>query len=210
MSDRCACGCRAPVPVRTGAGRPNVYAFPRCRKRAYRLRAKRKRSLSVEWYTPPEVFAEGLELADVEAFDLDPCTSERSPIWPLVRDHYVLTDNGLRRPWFGRIYCNPPYGRTIGLWIAKAIAEVQDGRATVVCMLVPAKTDTAWWHAAIDAGFVATYRRCRIRFLEPQPDGTLARGGAGTFASAWLVFRPAQTGTKSANTNTAPLEREVA
>ena len=91
---------------------------------------------------------------------------------------------------------NPPYGRQIAAWIDKAIAEVNAGRVTVICMLVPAKTDTRWWHGAIAAGFQATFRPGRIAFLEPQPDGKLVRSGAGRFPSAWLIFRLAENGTK--------------
>jgi len=39
---------------------------------------------------------------------------------------------------------NPPYGREIYAWMKKADESASAG-ATVVC-LVPARTDTSWWH----------------------------------------------------------------
>ena len=76
-----------------------------------------------------------------------------------------------------RVFMNPPYGRTIGAWMAKAWKESQRG-ALVVC-LVPARTDTAWWHDYAANG--------RVRFLR----GRLKFGGAANsapFPSAIVVF----------------------
>lgn len=73
---------------------------------------------------------------------------------------------------------NPPYGRTIGLWMRKAYTSAQEG-ATVVC-LVPARTDTAWWHEYAMRG--------EVRFLR----GRLKFGGhknSAPFPSAVVVFR---------------------
>lgn len=104
----CPCGCGDPVIVPSVLrGRRPVYARAACRKRAYRRRQKTRRSLSVDWYTPPDVFAEGLKLTGVDAFDLDPCTSRLSPIWALVQHHFTVDDNGLEQYWDGRVWVNP-------------------------------------------------------------------------------------------------------
>lgn len=189
---RCACGCKRRLDDRAPnlAGRPRRYWSNTCRDRAYRARRRASRSLSVDWYTPVDVFEEGLALLGVDRFDLDPCTNPRSPIWPLVEHHYTVDDDGLARPWFGRVWVNPPYGRSIPAWIRKAVAEIASSRVDALLLLVPAKTDTGWWHQAVDAGLNPTMRRGRVRFWEPQPDGTLARPrGSGKFPSAWLAFR---------------------
>ncbi len=47
------------------------------------------------------------------------------------------------QPWEGKVFINPPYGRSIGLWVRKAFEESARG-ALVVCLL-PARTDTRWW-----------------------------------------------------------------
>ena len=52
--------------------------------------------------------------------------------------------DGLKQEWIGNCWMNHPYGRTIGKWMKKAYESSLNG-ATVVC-LVPARTDTAWWH----------------------------------------------------------------
>lgn len=75
---------------------------------------------------------------------------------------------------------NPPYGREIGDWMRKAYQSCNQNGALVVC-LVPARTDTAWWHDYAMKG--------EIRFLR----GRLKFGGAETnapFPSALVIFRP--------------------
>lgn len=76
---------------------------------------------------------------------------------------------------------NPPYGREIGRWMRKAWESAQQG-ALVVC-LVPARTDTAWWHDYAAKG--------EIRFLRGRVKFGNARNGA-PFPSAVVVFRPAR------------------
>lgn len=76
---------------------------------------------------------------------------------------------------------NPPYGRGIGKWLAKAVESWQSG-ATVVC-LVPARTDTAWWHDYAMQGEI-TFIRGRLKFVAES--GVKADA---PFPSAVVVFR---------------------
>ena len=55
-----------------------------------------------EWLTPPDL------LQKLGHFDLDPCSPIVRP-WPTADKHYTIEDDGLRQPWFGRVFCNPPY-----------------------------------------------------------------------------------------------------
>jgi phage N-6-adenine-methyltransferase len=57
-----------------------------------------------------------------------------------------LCRDGLFMPWVGRVWCNPPYGRDIKRWVEKAWTETLVGNAELVVMLLPARTDTAWFH----------------------------------------------------------------
>jgi len=57
-----------------------------------------------EWLTPPDILD---KLGD---FDLDPCAPEVRP-WPTADYHYTASDDGLSKPWFGTVWCNPPFGR---------------------------------------------------------------------------------------------------
>ena len=103
------------------------------------------------WTTPPEVL-EALYTVVGGEFSLDPCSPVRSgPKAPVrARLRFTAEDDGLMRPWrAGTVYLNPPYGRELPKWIAKARREHEDGRAGLVIGLVPARTDTRWWHEDI-------------------------------------------------------------
>jgi site-specific DNA-methyltransferase (adenine-specific) len=109
-----------------------------------------------EWATPQSVF----EALDREfGFTLDPCSTDLNC---KCENHYTAADNGLMKDW-GRhvVFMNPPYGREIGRWMAKALGASRCG-ATVVC-LVPARTDTAWWHNCAVYGEVR-FVKGRIKF----------------------------------------------
>jgi len=96
-------------------------------------------SASVEWYTPKDFF-ESLE-KKFGKFDLDPCATPESA---LCENYFTKETNGLIHDWFGRVYMNPPFGREIKLWVEKAYKESLRG-VEVVCLL-PARTDTKWFH----------------------------------------------------------------
>jgi phage N-6-adenine-methyltransferase len=98
------------------------------------------------WTTPPWVLEKLYEVIG-GLFDLDPCAPTRTGqdgVRAKVR--FTEEDNGLALPWFGKVFLNPPYSRTMIRWIAKAHAEVVSGRAQMVVCLVPVRTDTAWFH----------------------------------------------------------------
>jgi len=112
-------------------------------------------------------------------FDLDPCSPGDGDF---AKAHFTKSDDGLKLSWFGSVFMNPPYGRTIGDWIAKAKAETESGNARVVVGLVPARTDTSWFHASI-AGFATTiFLRGRLSFGDgeqsaPFPSALIVWGG---------------------------------
>lgn len=83
-----------------------------------------------EWLTPPEL------LKALGPFDLDPCAPVKRP-WPTAREHYTVFDNGLGKPWRGRVWLNPPYAKSTGFWLAR-LAEHGNGIA-----LTFARTETA-------------------------------------------------------------------
>ena len=123
--------------------RPRIYTDNAEKQRAYRRR-KRKlqpvyfRQKSDEWETPLELFA---ELNREFNFTLDVAALPDNAKCPVF---YTPGEDGLAQEWQGVCWMNPPYGREIGKWIRKAYEESLRG-ALVVC-LVPARTDTAWWH----------------------------------------------------------------
>jgi phage N-6-adenine-methyltransferase len=132
-------------------------------------------SASDDWATPQDYF--DTVSAEHGPFDLDVCASESNAKAPR---YFTRETNGLAQPWVGTVWMNPPYGREIGEWVHKAHASSLTG-AKVVC-LVPARTDTAWWHEWAMKGDI-TFIRGRLKF-----------GGAknsAPFPSALVVFRPA-------------------
>ena len=93
-----------------------------------------------DWETPRELFD---RLDEFWHFDLDAAASDTNH---LCADYYTKETDGLAHSWAGRrVWCNPPYGKQIADWARKAYEETRDGR-TLVIMLVPARTDTRWYH----------------------------------------------------------------
>ena len=129
-------------------------------------------SNTAEWGTPQALFD---ELNEEFQFDLDPCSTHENAKCDL---HYTKAEDGLQQDWTGhRVYCNPPYGREIGKWVKKA----HDSDCLTV-MLLPARTDTQWFHKYIyGAGGVS------IRFLPGRlyfNDGN----GRAPFPSMVVIF----------------------
>lgn len=134
-------------------------------------------SASDEWPTPQDFFDKVSE--ELGPFELDPCCTQESAKAPR---YFTKEVDGLTQPWIGKIWMNPPYGRTIGHWMKKAFESSQEG-ATVVC-LVPSRTDTAWWHDYAIKG--------DVRFIR----GRLKFGGhknSAPFPSALVIFKPSSS-----------------
>lgn len=131
-------------------------------------------SVTAEWGTPQWLF----DQLDAEFhFDLDPCcTTENAK----CERFFTLADDGLAQLWTGRVFMNPPYGRGIDQWMRKAWETWKEGHL-VVC-LVPARTDTAWWHDYAAKGQVR-FLRGRLTF-----DGHAEKGHNAPFPSAVVVF----------------------
>ena len=107
------------------------------------------------WSTPRDFFD---DYNAIYHFDVDVCaTSENA----LCAKFYSPKDDGLSKEWHGVCWMNPPYGREIGKWMKKAYESSLHG-ATVVC-LVPARTDTAWWHEYAMKGEIE-FIRGRLKF----------------------------------------------
>lgn len=170
------------------SGRRRRYCDDAHKQAAYRRRNRRLRgsrevmgsSRSDDWPTDPAVYR---ELDREFCFDLDPCSSHENH---KCARYFTAEDDGLEREWTGRVFMNPPYGRTLGGWMRKAWEASQSTAELVVC-LVPARTDVRWWHEYAVLGEVR-FVKGRLRFGDlraPAP-----------FPSAIVVFRNAQAVTK--------------
>lgn len=134
-------------------------------------------SATDQWGTPLDLFN---ELDKEFQFTLDACASH----WNYKVDNYFTQEqDGLAQAWTGVVWCNPPYGRAIKNWIRKGYESSQGG-ATVV-MLIPARTDTTYWHDYVMKGDIR-FLRGRIKFV--QPDGTA--DAPAPFPSAIVIFKP--------------------
>ena len=142
-----------------------------------------------DWETPQALFD---QLEDEFHFDLDVCASHENTkclVYHTLEGHFIQMDpgytrfsrdNGLEASWKGTCWMNPPYGREIRKWVKKAHDEAQKG-ATIVCLL-PARTDTKWFHEWI-------YGKAEIRFIKGRLKFVGAISGA-PFPSMVVIFRP--------------------
>ena len=133
------------------------------------------------WATPQGFFD---ELNKEFQFKTDVCATTANA---KCRKFYTRERDGLSQEWRGSCWMNPPYGREIGKWMEKAYRSSLNG-ATVVC-LVPARTDTAWWHDYAAKGEIR-FLRGRLKF------GSAAN--AAPFPSAVVIFRATYTFTSKA------------
>lgn len=138
-----------------------------------------------DWQTPDRV----LELVrQMGPIGLDPCTSEDNPT--AAENYFTEFHDGLGECWrgFGLIYENQPYGRTIGRWVDKAIAEMDNAPEGVDCsrdeliMLVPANTDTVWYDRAATSADARCEVRGRLTFKSAK--------GPAMFGSALFYWGP--------------------
>ena len=131
-----------------------------------------------DWETPKDLFR---KLDEEFHFTLDPCAT---PQTAKCKKFYTKNDDGLRQSWAGEVvFMNPPYGRQIAKWIKKAWEESKKG-ATVVALL-PARTDTNWFHDYILNKAEIRFIRGRVYFRQ---DGE--RVDRAPFPSIIVIYRP--------------------
>lgn len=131
-----------------------------------------------DWGTPVQLFNE----LDYEFhFDLDACASDHNH---KCKPYFTVKDDALGQDWteYKSVFMNPPYGKSIGIWLKKAYETAREGNTTVVC-LVPANTDTAWWHDIAAKGEVR-FLRGRVKFQGADSNAP--------FPSAVIVFNRKQ------------------
>jgi len=126
------------------------------------------------WATPLEFFQKINKVFD---FDLDVCALPENA---KCESYYTPEVDALTKDWLGVCWMNPPYGRGIDKWVEKAYNEYKAHNSTIVCLL-PARTDTRWWHNYCTKGEVHLLKG-RLKFGEAK--------NSAPFPSAVVVFRP--------------------
>ena len=111
------------------------------------------------WCTPQDFFD---KLNAEFGFVLDPAATDKTAKCSL---YYTPETDGLSQSWDcgGAVFCNPPYGREIGKWIEKAYEESQKTEHPIV-LLIPARTDTSYFHDYIYGKAEMRFLRGRLRF----------------------------------------------
>ena len=120
--------------------------------------------MSERWRTPEEVFN---PLNEEFCFDLDVAADEElASISTYSKDSLNLAD------WPGRtIWCNPPYGRKLELFVRRCAIEAMKDETKIVVALIPLRCRAAWWHEAV-IGKAVEVRCVRKRIKFKRPDGT--------------------------------------
>lgn len=119
---------------------------------------------SDDWSTPVDFYN---KLNTEFNFDFDPCPLKSS-------------EDGLQKDWIGNIFINPPYSN-IKAFLEKGLEELKKGNAKILVYLVPARTDTRWFHDYV-------YNKAEIRFVK----GRLKFGeskNSAPFPSMVVIFR---------------------
>ncbi len=130
-----------------------------------------------QWETPQD-FYDGLNAEF--GFTLDPCANENNH---KCEKYYTKETDGLSQSWDGeRVFCNPPYGREIGYWVKKCYLHGKSGNGIAV-MLVPARTDTKWFHE-----YIYSKTNVEVRFLKGRLKFGRSKNSA-PFPSMVVIFR---------------------
>ena len=125
-----------------------------------------------EWLTPPELIKACGE------FDLDPCSPVGRP-WDTANLHYTIREDGLKTPWRGRVWCNPPYGALAGKFLAKC---AEHGNAVA---LVFSRCETEWFQENVwGKADAILFIKGRIRFYKI----TGERGGSPGVGSVLIAY----------------------
>lgn len=151
-------------------------------------------SYSEEWETPQYVF----DWIDNQFhFVLDVCATAKNA---KCKKYYTKTEDGLKQKWFldsegGACFMNPPYGKKIFRWMCKAKEE--GDFVTVVC-LIPARTDTKWFHDYVMRADEVWFIRGRLKFGNSKQ--------SAPFPSCITIFRPPD---KKINIRDSPLVKSI-
>jgi phage N-6-adenine-methyltransferase len=111
----------------------------------------------------------------VHNFDLDVCALPENA---KCKKYFTPEIDGLKQEWTGAVWCNPPYGRQIKHWIKKGYESSLKGAKVV--MLIPARTDTTYWHDYVMKGEIE-FIRGRLKFGDSK--------NSAPFPSAVVIFK---------------------
>lgn len=136
------------------------------------------RDTTNEWYTPSALVEPARFL--MGGIDLDPASCPEANRVVRAERFHVKRDDGLARPWHGRVWCNPPYSR-IAAFAAKLVREDALGNVEAAVLLCNASTDAAWF-ADLAERYPVLFSRGRVRFWRTDREANAPRFGQALFA----------------------------
>lgn len=132
-----------------------------------------------DWATPRKIFDPIHKFAE---FTVDACANDFNK---RIDNYWDIKKDGLSQDWSThRVWCNPPFGRSIGDWVETAAMTDWGHGFTGAIFLVPARTDTAWWHDWVMPYAEITFLRGRVKYEHP----TDTSGAAAPFPSVLLYY----------------------
>ena len=143
------------------------------------------------WETPQKFFE---KLNKEFEFELDVASTGDNA---KCERYFTESENGLEQDWRGGVFCNPPYGREISQWVKKAYSESLLNTNGVIVLLIPARTDTRYWHDYI------FNKASEIRFLKGRLKFELngVSKQSAPFPSTAVVYKGSDAGNSKATTD---------
>ena len=118
-----------------------------------------------EWYTPPK-YTEAAKRV-MGGIDLDPASNSVANEFVKADAFYTKEDDGLTKPWYGRVWLNPPYAQPLIAQFAEAVVEkFGRGEFEQAIVLVNNATDTKWLQSMMRVCSAACFLEGRIRYLD--------------------------------------------
>ena len=128
--------------------------------------AKKLYTGNYEWYTPPE-YIEAVRIV-LGQIDVDPASSREANKFVKAKKYYTEKTDGLTKPWKGRVFMNPPYGRGIITEFCDAFLEERDqGNIIAGIVLTNSCTGTSWWQSLAARCRLICFTKGRIKFRTP-------------------------------------------
>lgn len=131
-----------------------------------------------EWYTPPEYI--DMARSVMGAIDLDPASNEVAQQWIKASVFYTKEDDGYKKEWEGNVWCNPPYGRDVGLhygakksepiakyWLERGLQLYSESKVNQVIFLVN-RTGANWYRQITEKFNAICEVSVRICFYDRQ------------------------------------------